>query len=291
MKASSVDLLLFTPGFRFSDQFGDLGEGFFGGEVRHFRSFSKKGRRMVFLPQAFGPFESPRWKQHIRECCDIADQIYAREVVSYKHLAAVLPDMSKVSIAPDFTCLYHGEPHPLPFASKDYVVVIPNRQMIVRSPYPSQYCDFMIGLVRLLVARKENIVLLNHEGAADIGLIEVLNAAIGNQGTIVSNISGGACKSVIAGAKLVVTSRFHGLVSSLTESVPSLCTSWSHKYQELVSELGCLASCVNLEDSKSALAIVEEALKTPTKFSAGKTELATYYETVSSMWREVFQGL
>ena len=288
MRSSSVDLLLFAPGFRFSDQFDMTDERKIDEEIAHFRSFTKKGRRVVFLPQAFGPFERESEKRRVRESCRIADRIYARESVSYQYLTKVLPNADKVSIAPDFTCLYHGENHSIPYERKDYVVVIPNRQMIVRSKYPSEYCNFMMGLVRLLVARKENVVLLNHEGTSDVGLIEVLNAAIGNQGVVVSDVSGGACKSVIAGAKLVVTSRFHGLVSALTESVPTLCTSWSHKYQELVSQLGCPSSCLNIENPHEALNVVKAALDRPSPFVANPDRLSAMRGAVEAMWEEVF---
>ena len=113
MTSCSVDLLLFTPGFRFSDQFNITDDNVIDKEISHFRSFSKKGRKVIFLPQAFGPFETQTERRHVTECCRLANHIYAREKTSYNHLMKVMGESDRVSIALDFTCLYHGEKYPL----------------------------------------------------------------------------------------------------------------------------------------------------------------------------------
>lgn len=287
--SDEIDLVLFSPGFRFSDQFEVPPECYLAAEQQWFGSFRKKGRRFYFMPQAFGPFSVEATKVRMKRLFALATHIYPREKTSYESVLPLVADSSAVSISPDFTCMYKGEYYPLPFGKGDYVVIIPNRQMLVRSPdgIAGKYCDFMVGLSKRLKARGENIVLLNHEGTNDKGLIEILNASIDNAGLAVCDVSGGACKSVIAGAKLVVTSRFHGLVSALSEGVPALCTSWSHKYQELVEEMGCPQSCISLKTVDDALRVAEEALAMPEKYTSTAPTRAALERKVLAMWDEI----
>ncbi len=287
--SDEIDLVLFSPGFRFSDQFEVPPERYLVAEQKWFGSFRKKGRRFYFMPQAFGPFSVEATKLRMKRLFALATHIYPREKTSYASVLPLVSDSSAVSVSPDFTCLYRGEDYPLPFGKREYVVVIPNRQMLVRAPdgIAGKYCDFMLSLIRRLRVRGENIVLLNHEGTSDIGLIEVLNASIDNSGLAVCGVSGGACKSVIAGAKLVVTSRFHGLVSALSEGVPALCTSWSHKYQELVGEMDCPQSCISLKSVDDALCVVEDALAMPEKYTSSASARATLERRVLAMWDEI----
>lgn len=284
-----IDLVLFSPGFRFSDQFGVPAEGFIENEYSWFASFCKKNRKLIFMPQAFGPFESEVNKSRVRKLLMLATHIYPREKTSYEHVLPLVPDFAEVTVAPDFTCLYKGEPYELSYPRGGYVVVVPNRQMLVKAPkgVASKYCDFMFRLVRMLRARGENVVLLNHEGGADIGLIEVLSGVLDNQAVIVNDVSGGACKNVISSAKLVITSRFHGLVSALAEGTPVLCTSWSHKYQELVSEMDCLHSCLELQSVDKAMHIVEDALSTPRKYTSSATARVSLKHKTVAMWNEI----
>lgn len=285
---AEVDLILLAAGFRFSDQFGPMKDDAIEYEIGQYRRFCKKNRRFILLPQAFGPFETDCHRRRIRAICEMADLVYAREETSRGHLEKALGESGKVRVAPDFTCLYNGEPRELPFGRGEYVVLVPNRQMITKTSLASNYCDFMVGIARMLVSRGERIVFLNHESAPDDGLVDVFNASVDNAGAVVRNVSGGACKTVLAGAKLVVTSRFHALVSALAEGVPALCTSWSHKYQELVSELGCPQSCIDVSDVASAIAKVESALHDPVPYTSPESARSALRGRVEQMWNEVF---
>lgn len=288
--AEEVDTVLFSPGFRFSDQFGDCPEAFIENEYSYFLRLARNGARIYFMPQAFGPFETDQSQKRIQRLGRLATHIYAREATSLTYLANVLPATDNISVCPDFTCLYRGEPCNLPFSPKSYVAIIPNRKMLVRAPagIAEKYCEFMVQLVRELTRKNENIVFLNHEGIGDKGIIEFLNASIDNKGYVVDNVSGGACKSVITGAKLVVTSRFHGLVSALSEAAPALCTSWSHKYQELVREMGCPDACLNLRNVNGALSTVWDAFENPKRYISSEAKRADLRRCIINMWNEIF---
>ncbi len=57
----------------------------------------------------------------------------------------------------------------------------------------------------------------------------------------------GQLKQLIGSAKLVVTARFHAMISSLATRVPVVVTGWSHKYQEVLDELDVSVPTVYLE--------------------------------------------
>jgi polysaccharide pyruvyl transferase WcaK-like protein len=48
----------------------------------------------------------------------------------------------------------------------------------------------------------------------------------------------GELRALIGAAAVLVTSRFHGMISALTERVPVLVIGWSHKYAEVLEQFG-----------------------------------------------------
>ncbi|MDT8368845.1 MAG: polysaccharide pyruvyl transferase family protein [Longimicrobiales bacterium] len=59
-------------------------------------------------------------------------------------------------------------------------------------------------------------------------------------------------RGVVAASELVVTSRFHGMISALATATPVLVLGWSHKYREVMREFG-------LEDDVLDFREIEEA--------------------------------
>ena len=58
-------------------------------------------------------------------------------------------------------------------------------------------------------------------------------------------------KALVGGATLVVSSRYHGLVNALSQCVPAIGTSWSHKYAQLFADYGCGDSLWDVGDPAS----------------------------------------
>ena len=152
----------------------------------------------------------------------------------------------------------------------------------------ARYREFSVKLLKALLARGESLILLNHEGSGDTALLNEFNAATEGSCKIVDNVSAGTCKSIISGAKLVVTSRFHGFVSALSEGVPTFCTSWSHKYRELAEEFGCPGSCLSLDDVDAAVETAMDGLDHPDVCRASAKAIATVRKRVQDMWDKVF---
>jgi len=283
-----IDYVLFSPGFRFSDQIDtSLGADYYR---EYFGQFTKRGRKIFFMPQAFGPFETQRMQACMKEVFRIPDRIYVRDGESLRYLEALVGKSDRVAPCPDFTCLFHGERYQLPYPERGYAVLIPNFNMALGTDREtsSRYEDFMVAVADHLAARGEKVVLLNHEDYRDEAIAMRINCRLKVPAYLASRLTGGECKSVISGAKLVVSSRFHGVVSGLTDGVPTLCTSWSHKYGELIHELGCDGNCLDVTDLPGALKTVDDALSAPSRYAPSAEALESLRRRVDGMWREIF---
>lgn len=55
-------------------------------------------------------------------------------------------------------------------------------------------------------------------------------------------------RAVIARMDILITSRFHGMVSGLATGVPTLVVGWSHKYQEVMDQFGLSGYALSTKD-------------------------------------------
>ena len=289
-----IDLVLFAAGFNYGDQFAEYyTEGNISDEVAYYASFSKPGRKFVLMPQAFGPFRTPPAKEKMLRLFPYVDLAYAREPVSYANMREILPDAPNIREAPDFTCLCEPAPPSLRLKEKSYVAIVPNMRMVDRTApdVSKSYMSFCTSLVRALLDRGESVVLVNHEGRGDETLCHAINAHFGNALTILSGLSGSECKAALARAKLIVSSRFHGVVSGFVEGVPTLCTSWSHKYGELLKEHGRPGNALDVRDPAKAVSTVIDALERPHEYSSAPGCVDAVRRRTQEMWDEIFSTL
>ena len=91
----------------------------------------------------------------------------------------------------------------------------------------------------------------------------------------------------------MISSRFHGLVSALSQGVPALTTGWSHKYEMLLTEYGFPEGCIPVGSSDSEireriLQITDEA--NAVQLRQKLTETAQIQKQKSEkMWARVFE--
>lgn len=284
-----IDVVLDAGGFQFSDQW-ETTQGEISQRVRYYSSFTKKDRKIIFLPQAFGPFEKPLSKKLMKEIYSISDLLYAREPVSFNYLKELFPNDNKIKLCPDFTCLSLSGKKQKVFLPEDYAVVIPNVRMMTHTAdgLSSQYFEFIGEIIRFLMKKGEFVVLLNHEGPDDERLLKEINKSLPKKVLMLSELDALEIKGVIAGARLVVSSRYHGIVSGLTQHVPTLCTSWSHKYLELLKEHGCEGNVLPVDDIERSKQIIAEALVKPEVYSTKEGCLDGLQEKAREMWNEIF---
>ena len=240
-----ADYFIDASGFHFSDQ----KKNFTPAKVARWKvvlkKYSEQGTRIVFLPQAFGPAQKPNTLNGLKCISKYADLIMPREQVSYKYLEqSGVMDMSKVKLCPDFTSLTKGS-FPSGYEHlRNGVCIIPNMRMIDTGACSIEtYINLMSNIIEAAQHTEHPVYLLNHEGVEDDKLAIKCKAGIKKHIEVVTGLNALQVKGMISSAFLVVSSRFHGVASSLNSCVPCLATSWSHKYQELFRDYG-LDNCV-----------------------------------------------
>ncbi|QYJ74045.1 polysaccharide pyruvyl transferase family protein [Shewanella sp. FJAT-52076] len=234
---ADVDLVLDASGFAYGDSW----------PVRQLTHTSKqvqrmalKGKPYIFLAQAFGPFTHPKLKHSIRSYWGSAALIVARDTSSFDALSAILSHDAPLMRFPDFTNLLS------PIIDEKLspgVLVIPNSKMISsknqRKDWHESYVNLLEEMCKAALASGKAITLLNHDGGEDLALCNTLNERLGGAATILSLECPLAVKALISKADGVVSSRYHGCVSALSQGVPTVGTSWSHKYEALFADYGC----------------------------------------------------
>lgn len=270
----SQDIIAQTSIVRDADWFID-GSGFAFGDQWNFReqrikywelklkSLHDRGCKIVFLPQAIGPVEKKGTKKILALLNKYIDLIMPRDQVSYVYVKeSGLVDMNKVKKFTDFTSLVDGKfPEQYSYL-RNGICIIPNMQMIRTKKIT--YDDYIRLLGSFVEEGKRSglpIYLLNHEGEPDAELCVKCRDSLGGGIEAVTGLNALEVKGLISSARIVITSRFHGLASSLNSGVPSLATSWSHKYEELFRDYGLDGYVLPLDDIKKAVCMVRELLE------------------------------
>jgi colanic acid/amylovoran biosynthesis protein len=157
------------------------------------------------------------------------------------------------------------------------------------------YEALLLQVIKKIAELGWQVVLVNHEGSGDLALVERLEA----QSPVSTHVVRGGCglhlKGVLGGAHAVIASRFHAIVSSLTQNIPVIGTGWSHKYHELFKDFGIEDLLIKVEDGASAILGILEDLdhgeryrKIVTKIEAGN---AVYCKEAKELWNALHANL
>ncbi len=217
-----------------------------------------RGGKYVFMPQAWGSFEMPRVAENIREMLDRSNDFFVRDTVSRDYIAKLLgKDSNSVPVYPDIAFSF---PKPDPTIGEELLrkagrktsgrklmVLAPNMRVYRRSEGKGEanvYVKKLTRIVKFAIEKMNmDVVLVPNEirpvegyHPDDRFICRILNKEINNPDRcfyISDYHSAEEIKSVIGQADLAVASRFHSLIFALSQGIPCLAISWSHKYREL----------------------------------------------------------
>lgn len=281
-----VDAVFDASGFAFSDQWG---VGQVNNLLRKMNAAHRRHQRLVLLPQAFGPFENPEVRELTRQLFERASLVCARDAVSLE-LAAPLCSPTKLRRYPDFTV---GVTPRLPVevtVPDTFTAIVPNVRMLDKSGAREQYLGFLSRAVRSLVERKLNPVFVLHDADEDRRVIAAVNEQ-GHRLPVLEHDDPRVLKGILGRATFVIGSRFHALVSSLSQGVPCVGAGWSHKYPELFREFGCADLLISDLESPEALDRALQALSVPDSRNEYRQRIAAAAQDVKAnslqMWEEV----
>ena len=230
-----INIVLDASGFCYSDQWGI---GHTKELARSCKRWRKRETKVILLPQAFGPFTSVEIKELIRSIVENVDLIFARDPISYQNLADVVGKRANIEMAPDFTNLVKGIlPSDFDFEINRFCI-IPNYRMIDKTT-PEQshmYLPFLIKCAKYLFDNGAKPFILVHEGANDLTLAQKVSESSGGNIPIIQEGHPLKIKGILGACEGIIGSRFHGLVSALSQGVPALGTGWSHKYKMLFND-------------------------------------------------------
>lgn len=229
-----INAVLDGSGFVYGDSWGAKKiESRLGKEIT---SLKKNKTKVILLPQAFGPFNNLETKNAFQPIVDNADLIFCRDRISYDYINSSYGNRDNVKLAPDFTNLLKIQDSVQANLSSNKVCIIPNYKMLSEGSTGSKYFEFLIASIEYVQLKGLTPFFLIHEGKKDIDIAEKVNTSLSKPINIISDAGPLEIKKYIKESKFIIVSRFHGLVSALSQGVPAVTTSWSHKYEMLIAD-------------------------------------------------------
>lgn len=243
-----IDLVLDAGGFRLSDQW-NYSLKHIDRLESYYKFLKEQGTTVIFLPQAFGPFQTKSGQRSVELLNRYADLVFVRESISWQYLHDAGADMKKMLLYPDFTPLVKGVVPEKYKSLKGKVCVIPNSRMVTHTKHgEDKYLSFIEQIINHIYGLGKDVFLLNHEAEDDLNLCRMIAEHLKKSIQIVTDLNAKEVKGVIGSSSIVISSRFHGVASALNQGVPCLATSWSHKYKLLFDDYGQDDKILSVED-------------------------------------------
>ncbi|BDA72019.1 hypothetical protein RIVM261_005180 [Rivularia sp. IAM M-261] len=290
---SQIDAVLDASGFNYSDQWGAEKSAVMANLAKKCR---KEGKKVILLPQAFGPFENTQVKKAFIEVVKNTDLIFAREAISYKYLMELGIESSHIKIAPDFTNLVKGTVPDYFDTSFKRACIIPNIRMTDKTSeeVKNRYIYFLETCAKIFLEKELKPFILVHD-TEDSGLAFRIQKKFGESLEIISERNPLYIKGILGNCYAVVSSRFHGLINALSQGIPSIASGWSHKYQMLLKDYNCpeclIASISSEEEIKQKIDLITDEPNRSLLLERLEYASQEQKKLTSNMWEEIYNLL
>ena len=274
--------VLDASGFHYTDQF-DVALP--RREARVGRAWARRGIPKVLLPQAFGPFSNPQTRRWSREALEQADLVFVRDGVSEDHVRR-LNIRTTIVRSPDFT-IGLKPPTIDPVSDQPFMALVPNTKLFTHGGLSRPH--YVQLLARFSSAAKANgltSIVVVHE-ATDREVARELADRI--DAPLFASEDPLVLKAALGQAAAVVAGRFHAVVGSVSQSVPTLAFGWSHKYRELLDDFGVADRLVTPDSDPEAA--IAGLLSDSAGDTRQKERLPELIDKVELMWDRTIEAL
>lgn len=285
---ADLDAVIDISGFAFGDQHPPHRTVQFARRVDDWKAQNKK---VVLLPQAFGPFENSVIRTAFGRLVDRCDLICVRDQTSFDHITGHFGQRENLMQCPDITIgMLSG--HETRSAASG-VLVVPNTRMVDKADTAKakRYIPLLQSCIRTAQGASHAVRLLLHDAIEDQKLVPRIQSGLERRVEVIEESNPLVLQQIISRSVLLIGSRFHALVSALSSGVPVLVTGWSHKYEMLLKDFGCPDSVVDPAEADDVLREkVQLHLKAEFQESMRKKLLPTrtsMVATIEKMWQRV----
>ena len=232
------------------------------------------GVPVVKAAQALGPFQSMPNKWLAPLVLRRVKTVCARGARTREHLDS-LGGVNAVDVADLAFSLDEAAGLPIEVSSalgsidSNFIVVMPSA--VVRGIFEAKGGDYVSAMASLVSEIRNktgrSVVIAPHsyraglpEGRMNDGPVcrEVASACAGDIQVLGldADLTAGELRHLVALSSVLVTSRFHAMISGLATSTPTVVVGWSHKYKEVLDDFGL-----------SSLGLDSSALNSPSEIA------------------------
>ncbi|MCA4797969.1 polysaccharide pyruvyl transferase family protein [Acinetobacter towneri] len=239
---AKVDVVLDASGFAFSDQWGAR-----GAKKLYYKMniLGRSSQLLILMPQALGTFNNDDVKDGCKKLFERAALVFPRDTISYQCVTSLYNEKNnKIKQCPDFTIAVKPKADESIQLPKNFVGIVPNIRMLDKLDNKESYLSFLRKSVDTIVKYQMTPVFIVHDAHEDSNVVKLLGEGY-QDFLIVQHEDPQVLKSILGKAQFVIGSRFHALVSTLSQGVPCIGAGWSHKYPELFSDFSTRESLID----------------------------------------------
>lgn len=239
------------------------------------------GTPTVKAAQAMGPFRTQPNKTLAKLILPQLAAICARGAGTREHLDELrlknVHDVADLAFTlPTANALPASIEERIAHCRNQYVLVMPSS--VVKGLYQKQGGDYVNAMVRLIEEIRgstgRTVVVAPHslrvgkpEGRMNDGPVcdEIIARLKGDAEVIgiSEDLYSAELRRLVADARVLVTSRFHAMISGLATATPTIVLGWSHKYREVLDLFGATEyglDAMALSDTSRVVSMVKGAL-------------------------------